>query len=159
MKQLFTLTMIALALTCIMSCSKTQSFTNYFTFNGATYPVSITSRDSSRFSITFADPATSLTGTITCGLDTFAYSSSGQYKIVNGLYTTTPSQMTLQLTIGLNNYYATGHDNVSASITKSTSGVYSIYIPPVWVARTPGDTLGAPPVDSAKLSATITEIK
>ena len=157
MKQLFTLAMIGLALTWVMSCSKTKNnSTDYFTFQGANYPISATSRDTSRFTITFADPTTSETGSITCGFDTFSHITNGQYKVVKGLTTTTPGQMTLQLTIGLNTYYATGNDNVNATVTVS-GGKFNITIPSVWVAAVPGDTLGPLPVDSAKVSGNINE--
>jgi hypothetical protein len=159
MKKLFTLTVVAVAIFFITSCSKSNTSSNYFSFLGATYPVTTTSRDSTitTRSVTFADPATSETGTITCYFDSIIPATGGTYKIVGGTQPGALNQMGIQLTIGLNTYYATGNDNINATVTVSAAHKLSISIPSVWVASVPGDTLGPVAVDSSKVSAKVNE--
>jgi hypothetical protein len=141
-------------LTLVVSCSKTNNYTNYFSFEKATYPVTINSRDTVHYTMTFADPTTSETGTITCGFDTFSHLTSGQYKVVSGAITTTPGQMTLLLTVGLTTYNATGTDSVSANVTISPAGKFSISLPSV---RVGGLNLSGAP-DTSNLAIHVTEI-
>ena len=159
MKKLLTLGVIAVTLICIDSCKKAASYTNYFSFLGTSYPVTVSGRDSTvtTRSITFADPTTVQDATITCTFDSIIPVTGGVYKIVGSAQPAALNQMTLQLTVGPNTYIATGNDNINATVTVSASKKVSISIPPVWVASTPGDTLGNPAVDSSKLSGTVSE--
>jgi hypothetical protein len=157
MKKGLTLIIIAAILTFVMSCSKSKTYTNYFSFKGTSYPVTLTSRASVGYGLTFASPDPDPSGTVTIIFpDSFPATVGNAFQASVATGDTLRPYPVLQLTIGGHSYYPTGHGATSIYYNLSSAGKFSFYTQSNSPIMMVSDTMGGF-MDSGNLSINVNE--
>ncbi len=144
MKKIIVPAIVALIAIFAASCSKSNTISNSWTFEGITYNTALSSAVSGNLNYTSTSPA----GSLTCSFATVP-TTGGPYTIINGNNAPSAGQIGFTLINSAGStYHSTGSSVQTLSVTVSSAGKISVAIP---------NTVMSNGTDSSTVSGTVTQ--